>query len=216
MNRKLLSVFLVMLLCLAGAQSPASAEEPTESVSYQYNESGIVEAITTETSYPDGTRKTTITILDTVSQLPVSEDTVIYSVDGSRETVYVTYKRSESGVVLEKSSVSVERDGSELRDLITNNSLGSNTYRKTEAYDRSGNLMMSEEISYFYNEDNVLRSSEQTSFQPNGHDIKTLTTYDETGENPVTTTVDYSYADGSTGTTTMVYQEDSRQSLSDE
>ena len=188
MNRKYISVLLVMLLCLSVLIPIASAEEPTESVSYQYNESGVIEAITTESVYSDGMRKTTITILDPVSQLPVSEDTIIYTGDGARETVYVTYKRDEFGTLLEKFSVTVERDGSELKDFITNNSSGNNTHRKTEAFDSSGTLMMSEEISYFYDENNVLRSSEQTSYQQNGHDITTVTTYDENGENPVETT----------------------------
>ena len=188
MNRKSMSILLVVLLCFAAAVPAAFAEEPTNSISYQYSETGEIEAVTTETVFPNGSRKVTSAIIDPVSQLPLSEDTVIYSADGTSETIYITYKRDEFGTLLERSSVTIERDGSELKDFITNNSLGNNTHRLTEAYDSSGNLMMSEEISYFYDENNVLRSSEQTSYQQNGHDITTLTTYDENGENPVETT----------------------------
>ena len=188
MNRKSMSILLVVLICFAASVPAAFAEEPTNSISYQYSETGEIEAVTTETVFPNGSRKVTIAIIDPVSQLPLSEDTVIYSADGTSETIYITYKRDEFGTLLERSSVTIERDGSELKDFITNNSLGNNTHRLTEAYDSSGNLMMSEEISYFYDENNVLRSSEQTSYQQNGHDITTLTTYDENGENPVETT----------------------------
>ena len=213
MNRKLFVMILAMILCFAGSCSVAFADDfvtspsaqPAENISYQYNENGILEVVTVETSYPDGSRKTTITILDPVLQLPVSEDTVIYARDGSRETLNVVYTRDASGNLLEKSSVTVERDGSELKDLITNNSYGRNTYRRTECFDKSGNLMMSEETAYVYNAENILMSSMQSSYQQNGHNIKTVITYDEAGENPVEATTDYSYADGSSGTITKVY-----------
>ena len=210
MYRKLIALLLVSGICLAGMHIAAFADsaassQPVETVSCQYNENGNTEVITVETLYPDGSRKTTITILDPVLQLPVSEDTVITSWDGSRETVNVTYTRDESGNLLEKSSVTVERDGSELKDLITNNSYGSNTYRRTECFDKAGNLMMSEETAYVYNAENVLLSAVQSSYQQNGHTIKTVITYDETGENPVESTTDYSYADGSSGTVKTVY-----------
>ena len=186
-------------------QGPGASAQPAENTSYQYNENGILEVVTVETSYPDGSRKTTITILDPVFQLPVSEDTVIYMQDGSRETLNVVYTRDAFGNVVEKSSVTLERDGSELKDLITNNSYGSNTYRRTECYDKSGNLMMSEETAYIYNSENILMSSMQSSFQQNGHNIRTVIIYDEAGENPVEATTDYSYADGSSGTITKIY-----------
>ncbi|MBQ3374552.1 MAG: hypothetical protein IJG40_15620 [Oscillospiraceae bacterium] len=213
MNRKLFVMILAMILCFAGSCSVAFADDfvsspsaqPAENISYQYNENGILEVVTVETSFPDGSRKTSITILDPVLQLPVSEDTVIYARDGSRETLNVVYTRDASGNLLEKSSVTVERDGSELKDLITNNSFGRNTYRRTECFDKSGNLMMSEETAYVYNAENILMSSMQSSFQQNGHNIKTVVTYDEAGENPVEATTDYSYADGSSGTVTKVY-----------
>ena len=84
-----------MILCFAGSCSVAFADDsvsspsvqPAENISYQYNENGILEVVTVETSYPDGSRKTTITILDPVLQLPVSEDTVIYARDGSRSVL---------------------------------------------------------------------------------------------------------------------------------
>ena len=213
MYRKLFAMLLAVILYLAGSCSVALADDlgsspsaqPAENISYQYNEKGILEVVTVETSYPDGSRKTTITILDPIFQLPVSEDTVIYMYDGSRETLNVVYTRDASGNLVEKSSVTVERDGSELKDLITNNSYGSNTYRRTECFDKSGNLMMSEETAYIYNAENILMSSMQSSFQQNGHNIRTVITYDEAGENPVEATTDYSYADGSSGTVTKVY-----------
>ncbi|MBP5169485.1 MAG: hypothetical protein ILP14_09860 [Oscillospiraceae bacterium] len=216
MNRKTNAVLMAVILFLAIVHTTAFADQPSETVSYQYNENGSIEVVTVETVFPDGLRKTTITILDPVFQLPVSEDTVIYSSDGSRETVNVTYTRDEFGNLLEKLSITVEPDGSELKDIITNNSYGSNTYRRTECFDKSGTLMMSEEISYIYSPENILRRSIESSYQQNGHDIKTVTAYDETGEKPIESTVDYSYADGSSGTVTMVYNSEDSYDISGE
>lgn len=212
MKTKLSALIFLVFIGLFSVGHPVYAEityyndplQPPVS-SYQYDELGRIEAVTTESVFDDGTRMVTVTIMDPVLQLPLSEDTVISSLDGSRETINITYTRDMFGTILSQSTVTIERDGSELKDIITNNSYGSNTYRKTEAYDPFGTLMMREETCYVYNADNVLLSSRQNSFQQNGHDITTVITYDATGENPVEMTTDYSLADGSTGTSTQVY-----------
>ena len=224
MNRNFCAMLLAVLLLFACTAAGASAEsnpvsagqQPTETISYQYNANGNPEAVTVETEFPDGTFKTTVTILDPVLQLPVSEDTVILSGDGSRETVNVVYTRDASGNLLERTSITFEKDGSELKDVITNNSYGSNTFRKTEWFDRTGSLLMSEEISYIYSEENVLLQSLQESYQQNGHNIKTVITYDETGKNPVEATTDYSYADGSSGTVTRVFEREAQSASAEE
>ena len=64
MNRKLFVMILAMILCFAGSCSVAFADDfvtspsaqPAENISYQYNENGILEVVTVETSYPDGSR----------------------------------------------------------------------------------------------------------------------------------------------------------------
>lgn len=212
MKTKLFALIFLVFIGLFSVGHPVYAEityyndplQPPVS-SYQYDELGRVEAVTTESVFDDGTRMVTVTIMDPVLQLPSSEDTVISALDGTRETINITYTRDMFGTILSQSTVTIGRDGSELKDIITNNSYGSNTYRKTEAYDPFGTLMMREETCYVYNADNVLLSSRQNSFQQNGHDITTVITYDATGENPVEMTTDYSLADGSTGTSTQVY-----------
>ena len=214
MKTKLFALIFLVFIGLFSVGHPVYAEityyndplQPPVS-SYQYDELGRIEAVTTESVFDDGTRMVTVTIMDPVLQLPLSEDTVISSLDGSRETINITYTRDMFGAILSQSTVTIERDGSELKDIITNNNYGSNTYRKTEAYDPFGTLMMREETCYVYNADNVLLSSRQNSFQQNGHDITTVITYDATGENPVEMTTDYSLADGSIGTTTQIYGE---------